>query len=86
MEAQQIIQAVIDRRKELRVTQVELAARTGIARRTIVEFESGNLSLSFRRLLKILLTLDMTLMVKPGGARPRESELAEFFKDDSYEE
>jgi len=47
-----------------------------------IEVESGKTSISLRRLTRILHALDMTLTIKPGGSRPSESELQEFFKDD----
>jgi transcriptional regulator with XRE-family HTH domain len=82
MDNQQLIQTIIDRRKELGHTQAQLAELTQIGRRTIIEFESGNTSISLRRLTRILHALDLTLSVKPGGGRPSESELRELFKDD----
>lgn len=82
MDNQKLIQSIIERRKELGLTQAQLAELAQISRRTIIEFESGNTSISLRRLTRILNALDMTLNLKPGGSRPTESELRELFKDD----
>jgi len=81
MDNQKLIQTIIDRRKELGITQTQLAELAQISRRTIIEFESGKTSISLRRLTRILYSLDMTLTIKPGGSRPSESELRELFKD-----
>ena len=82
MDNQELIQTLIARRKELGQTQTQLASLAEISRRTIIDFESGNTSISLRRLTRILHALDMTLTVKHGGDRPSESELRELFKDD----
>lgn len=82
MDNQKRIQTIIDRRKEQGITQSKLAELAHISRRAIIEFESGSTSISIRRLSRILSALDLTLSVKPGGPRPTESELREFFKDD----
>ena len=82
MDNQKIIQIIVARRKELGLTQVQLAEIAQISRRTIIEFEAGKTSISLRRLARIFSALDLTMLVKPGGSRPSESELIEFFKDD----
>lgn len=82
MDTQRLIQTIVDRRKELGLTQSQLAELAQISRRTMNELESGNASISLRRLSRIVSALDLTLTIKPGGARPVESELADLFKDD----
>lgn len=82
MDNPKLIQTIIDRRKEQGLTQSQLAELAQISRRAIIEFESGNTSISLRRLTRMLEALDMTLTIKPGGSRPSESELRELFKDD----
>ncbi|WP_105530719.1 helix-turn-helix domain-containing protein [Solimicrobium silvestre] len=82
MDNQKLIQTLINRRKELRLTQIQLAELAQISRRAIIDFESGKTSISLRRLTRILYALELTLTIKPGGSRPSEAELRELFKDD----
>lgn len=82
MDNQTLIQTIIDRRKELGLTQTQLAELAQISRRTIIDLESGKTAISLRRLTRILYALNMTVDIKPGGSRPSESELRELFKDD----
>ncbi|GAA4021114.1 helix-turn-helix transcriptional regulator [Actimicrobium antarcticum] len=79
---QQIIALLIARRRELKITQEELARRAGVNRRTIYAIEAGTSDVGLRRLLRVLMALDLSMSITPGIGRPTESQLAEFFKED----
>lgn len=51
------------RRKELGLTQEELAIMCGVSRRLIIDFENGKNTISLDRLLLITQTLGLTLKV-----------------------
>lgn len=71
-----------DRRRELGLTQAELARRANVSRRTIIAFEGGESDIGLQRLMRMLLALDLTLHLRDGIGRPNESELRSLFKDD----
>lgn len=82
MNADNLIQTIIDRRRELGLSQEELGRRTDISRRTIIAMESGANDIGLRRFLRILQALDLSVAVKPGADRPTESELQDIFRED----
>lgn len=78
----QIIAAIIKRRKELGLTQARLAELAGISRRTLVDLEAGKHDIGLRKLLRLLDSTGLSLSIKEGRDRPTEDELADFFKED----
>jgi transcriptional regulator with XRE-family HTH domain len=61
-------QEVAARRKALRMSQTELALRTGLTRETLVRFERGQLSeFGSRKLLAVLAALGMQMSFVEAG-------------------
>lgn len=56
-----------ERRKFLKITQIELAEITGISRRSLQEIESGKSNPSVNQLLKILEALGMEMKLDIKG-------------------
>ena len=54
----------IKRRKELKLTQDDLAKRTGMARTNITRFEGGKYNPSLEMMVKIAAALNMSVQVK----------------------
>lgn len=61
----QIIQATIEARKRLNLTQNELSKRSGIKQPNIAKLENGTRSPQVYTLLKILVSMGYTLKVVP---------------------
>ena len=59
-----VIQAMIDARKNSRLTQKELSERTGIAQGDISKLENGNANPSVRTLQRLASGMGMTLKVE----------------------
>lgn len=59
-----IIQAVIDARKARRITQKELANRTGIAQSDISKLENGNSNPTLSMLKRLADGMDMTVKLQ----------------------
>ena len=59
-----IIQSMIDARKEQNITQKELSLRTGITQADISRIENGNRNPSLNMLKKLAKGLGMTLRVE----------------------
>ena len=59
-----IIQSMIDARKEQNITQKELSLRTGITQADISRIENGNRNPSLNMLKKLAKGLGMTLQVE----------------------
>ena len=78
----EIGKTIAQKRRELRLTQQELADRAGVSRRTLIELEHGRNDISLRRMLRILLSLGLQLDVRPASGRPTEDQLREIFSDD----
>ncbi|MDY7575469.1 helix-turn-helix transcriptional regulator [Actimicrobium sp. CCI2.3] len=83
MTTEKIITQLITRRRELKITQDELARRAGVNRRTIVAIEAGTSDVGLRRLLRILTAMDMSVTLTLGAGRPTEAELTSIFRDDN---
>lgn len=83
MTTKEIIAQLIARRRVLKITQDELARRAGVNRRTIVAIEAGTSDVGLRRLLRVLMALDMCMTLAPGAGRPTEAELTSIFRDDN---
>jgi HTH-type transcriptional regulator/antitoxin HipB len=79
-----IAKIIASRRRALKLTQVELAARAEISRRTLVELENnpGVSDIGFRKLERVLNALGLSIAVTDQPRRPIESELREIFADD----
>lgn len=59
-----IIQAIIDARKEIGITQKELSERTGITQADISKLETGNANPSLRTLRRLAKGLGMKLKLE----------------------
>ena len=59
-----IIQAIIDARKNLGLTQKKLSDRTGIAQSDISRLENGNANPSLNTLKRLAAAMDMTLKIE----------------------
>lgn len=57
----EVIKQYVECRKEKKMTQEELAKRTGISRPNISRFESGNYNPSLEMMVRIAAALDMSL-------------------------
>lgn len=75
---------IATRRKELRLSQLELAKKAGIGRSTLVALENGRLGeLGFSKVAKILTALGQELKIQEAGRRrPTLDELLEERRDD----
>ncbi len=82
MRPDEIIAAIVKRRKQLGLTQAQLVARAGISRRTLVAIESGKHDIGIRKLMRLLDSIGLTLSLKEGKDRPGESELRDLFKEE----
>jgi HTH-type transcriptional regulator / antitoxin HipB len=82
MNTNEIIAAIIEQRRALRLTQEELAQRAGLSRRTIVAIEAGTHDIGLRKLLRILDSLGLALSLRSNRRRPSEGELSELFGGD----
>jgi y4mF family transcriptional regulator len=59
-------QAIYQARKERKLTQEELAARTGVSRRVIYQIENGSRdSFPFGKVLQILKRMNLELSISP---------------------
>ena len=63
--------AVRGRRKDLRLSQAELARRAGVSRKWIYEFEAGKPSAEFGLLLRVLDELGLGLELGVRADQPR---------------
>jgi len=61
---EEVIAQYIKRRKELKLTQDDLAKRTGMARTNITRFEGGKYNPSLEMMVKIAAALNMSVQVK----------------------
>lgn len=57
--------AVRGRRKDLAMSQAELARRAGIARKSVIELESGRTQPELRLMLRILEQLGLAIEIHP---------------------
>lgn len=63
-DATDLAERVRSRRKQLRLTQQELADLAGISLRAVNQLESGSSSMSFTKLMEILSVLGLTLKLE----------------------
>jgi HTH-type transcriptional regulator/antitoxin HipB len=61
----QIAAAVRGRRRDLGLSQADLAKRADVSRKWIYEFEAGKSTAEFGLLLRVLDALDLTLELSP---------------------
>ncbi len=73
--AQDLAAAVKGRRKDLRLSQAELAQRARVARKSIVELEAGRSRPELGLLLSVLEQLALVLHIDsaPAGRRTRDA-------------
>jgi transcriptional regulator with XRE-family HTH domain len=79
-----IAKIIVSRRHALNVTQVELARRADISRRTLIDLENspGSNDIGFRKLERVLNALGLSIAITEETKRPIESELRSIFPDD----
>ncbi|KAF1040368.1 MAG: hypothetical protein GAK35_03480 [Herbaspirillum frisingense] len=79
-----IAQLIATKRRQLQLTQAELASRAQIGRRTLIELESGAGAndIGYRKLERVLNALGLTITITETPKRPTESELSRIFADD----
>lgn len=82
MNIEQIRLAIVDRRKELRLTQAQVGSRTKIRRELISRFENARQAIDLDQLIRLCDALDLSLMVRPGRARPVLEEIDSLFNDE----
>lgn len=67
-----------DGRKRLKMSQAELAHKTGLSRTSLSQLENGDISdIGIRKVMRILEYLGLELAVRPAGAPPTLDELQE---------
>ena len=71
-----IIQAIIDARKSIGLTQKQLSERTGIAQGDISRLENGNGNPSLNTLKRLASAMDMTLKIEFTPASQRRNKTA----------
>jgi y4mF family transcriptional regulator len=62
--------AVRGRRKDLGLSQAELAARSGVSRKWVYEFEGGKSTAELRLVLRVVDALSLTLDLGSGESAP----------------
>jgi HTH-type transcriptional regulator / antitoxin HipB len=62
--------AVRGRRKDLGLSQAELAARSGVSRKWVYEFEAGKPTAELRLILRVIDALGLTLDLGYGESAP----------------
>jgi transcriptional regulator with XRE-family HTH domain len=71
MDIQELGQAILLRRKQLKISQAQLAASNGMSRATISALENGRLAeLGVRKVLAICATLGVSLELVEVSVRP----------------
>ncbi|WP_422637190.1 helix-turn-helix domain-containing protein [Undibacterium umbellatum] len=75
-----LIGTLIKRRKGLKLMQQNVAELTGISRRTITSLDTGNVEISFFRIIKIAFALNLQITFRSDSFWPVESELSNQFK------
>lgn len=82
MDFESITSLIASRRREIGLTQSEVARRSGVSRRTIIAMENNDTEIGLARLIRILQALDLAITIAPGSGRPTESQLLDIFGDD----
>jgi transcriptional regulator with XRE-family HTH domain len=73
---------VLAKRKELGLTQQQVADIAFVSRRTLIELEHGRNDIGVRSLLRIVMSLGLQFDVRPRASRPTEDQLREIFRED----
>ena len=60
---------VRERRKQMRLTQEEVARRVGVSRRWVYQLEQGKASAELGLVLRLLQALGLQVEIRPEGAR-----------------
>ena len=71
---QSIRAAVLGRRRELGLSQAQLAERIGVSRKWVSEFERGKATAELGLVLRLLESLDLQLTITPTGRSDRARE------------
>jgi HTH-type transcriptional regulator/antitoxin HipB len=66
---QQLAAALRSRRKALKLTQAEVAARTGLSQNRLSELEKAPEELSVKQLMQLLSVLGLELILQARGAK-----------------
>lgn len=67
-----------EQRKRYKISQAELARKTGISRTSLSQLESGTITdIGIRKVMRIFEYLGLELTVRPAGAPPTLDELRE---------
>lgn len=82
MEITAIRLSFINRRRECRLTQANLALLAGVSREMVVRFENGSHDIGLRRLLRLCDALDLDLTLRHGKSRPVLEELGDLLRDE----
>ena len=61
--------AIRDRRRSLKLSQIELARKAGVGRQWVVAIEHGKSRAEFGLVLRTLSALDLPLTIDPGDRR-----------------
>lgn len=74
----QLGEKIREQRKRYKISQAELARKTGISRTSLSQIESGTITdIGIRKVIRILDYLGFELTVRPAGAPPTLDELRE---------
>jgi transcriptional regulator with XRE-family HTH domain len=76
-----LAKAIDARRRELKLTQEELAQRSQVSRSTLNAFLSGRTDIGLRRLLRLAAVLNLSLRLVPNIGRPTVDDLEEMFHE-----
>ena len=68
---QSIRAAVLGRRRELGLSQAQLAERIGVSRKWVSEFERGKTTAELGLVLRLLESLDLQVTITPSGLSDR---------------
>lgn len=76
-----LAKAIDVRRRELKLTQDELAQRSQVSRSTLNAFLSGRTDIGLRRLSRLAAVLNLSLRLVPSIGRPTVDDLEEMFHE-----
>lgn len=72
----------INRRRECRLTQANLARLAGVSREMVVRFENGSHDIGLSRLLRLCEALNLDLTLRHGKGRLVLEDLGDLLKDE----
>lgn len=76
-----LAKAIDARRRELKLTQEELAQRSQVSRSTLNAFLSGRSDIGLRRLERLTVSLNLSLRLMPSLGRPTVEDIEEMFHE-----